>query len=151
MIFSVYDSNARRFDYYEAPGHSANYGARGTKYRALTQAPQGLSGASGGQYVGFAPEALVMPLPANAMPVGHGDEARGVIADVRRGGYVGEYAGAGSFGGLGSFDGLGEGEPTPPPPAVVAAPGVSFGQVIAAACVASIVGVLVQRAMNKKR
>lgn len=150
MIFSVYDSNARRFDYYEAPGYAANYGARGTKYRPLTQPPQGGLAGAGGQYVGFAPEALTMSLPSNAVPVGHGSEARGIVADVQRGGYTGEYAGvgAGSFGGL---SGLGEGEQPQPPPAVVAAPGVSFGQVVAAACVASIVGVLVQRAMNKKR
>jgi len=164
VIFSVFDPNARRFDYYEAPGHAANYGARGTKYRALTQPPQGgLAGPSGragpgggggAQAVGFAPEALAMRLPHSAMLVGHGDEARGIIAEAW-GHSGGGFSGAvdGYMGGYGvdlGLAGLGEGE-APPPPPVVAASGVSFGQVIVAACVASIVGVIVQRAFIKKK
>ncbi len=139
MIFSVFDHNARCFDYYEAPGTSANYGSRGTKHRPLTQAPQGALGGVGP--IGFAPEALALPLPASARPVGRGEQARGIIAVVPRGssqlhGFGGEpvLVAPGLSGALGEAE-----EPRS---------GVSLGQVIVAACVASVVGVVVQRALK---
>lgn len=149
MIFSVFDHNARCFDYYEAPGTAADFGARGTKYRPLTQGPQGpaakdlgLAGARPGErvVVGFSPEALAMPLPANARFVGRGDEARGVIAVVRRSQGVHMQAGYDAIDGLGS---------SPPENAIVCATTPTpFTRVVAAACIAAVVGVLVQRALK---
>ena len=142
MIFSVFDHNARCFDYYEAPGTSANYGARGTKYRALTQGVQGpaVSGglAGGGaarvQAIGFAPESLCLPLPSNAMPVGRGEQARGIIACVP----------SRSMAGLGATDV----SVTTGTDKVVVETQHSFGKIVVAACVAGVVGVLVQKALK---
>ncbi len=167
MIFSVFDHNARCFDYYEAPGTSANYGARGTKYRPLTQGPQGplaasmgLAGTPGDRVcVGFSPESLAMLLPANARPVGRGDQAKGIVAVVSRSQSrsvsTAGYDSVAGFGGLGSFDGLGVvaaigselGEDAPVPTSVAGE--TSFGRIIAAACVASVVGVVVQKLLKK--
>ena len=98
MMFSVWNYPARQYDYYQSPGNSKNYDARGTKYRALNQPPQGpleseifsgvgsmggarAQGAPGRRVaIGFAPEALAMKLPAQAQYVGSGSDARGVIA-----------------------------------------------------------------------
>lgn len=183
MIFSVFDHDARCYDYYEAPGTAASYGARGTKYRALTQGVQGprvsgLGGPSGGiTPIGFAPEALALALPSSARLVGRGSEARGVIAVAGRGGSYGSSeasrmssmwpASPGRFeeeGGtinafvnglaLGTYDmaGLGADEPTAAPvapvPVVVEAAPYPFGKVVAAAVIATLVGIGVQRLLK---
>lgn len=131
MIFSVYDNASKLFDYYEAPGNPSHYGARGQKYRALSQR-------GGLGEVGVVPEALGMVLPSNAVKVGSGVEARGMIAT--RGGVNGGGGGYASVDGLG---GLGEVEP--------ATPHHGFVHVVGAAVIASVVGVFVQRWMNKKK
>jgi hypothetical protein len=137
MIFSIFDHNARCFDYYEAPGTSKTYGSRGTKYRAPTQPPQGSPQLGG---IGYAPEALALPLPAGARQVGRGTQARGVIA-VKA---VRAQAAQSTVSGLGA-SGLGANE-------VVVEETVrqhqSFKHTLAAACVAAVVGVLVQRMLR---
>lgn len=140
MIFSVFDHHGRCFNYYEAPGTSKNYGSRGTKYRAPTQPPQGppqLSGAGRNiGPIGFAPESLALPLPSNARQIGRGQQARGIIATIRSE----------------SRDrGLGDATtPTGVSPGVVEVnvPRYPFGTTLAAACIAAVVGVLVQRMLR---
>lgn len=142
MIFSVYDNAAKRFDYYEAPGNSSHYGARGQKYRALSQAPQGPSGLGGVSIgaVGFAPEALGMVLPENAVRVGSGVEARGIIASRARS----SWSNVGGVDvGTGGLNGVGEVEP--------ATNRHTFMHVVGAAVVASVVGVFVQRWLNDEK
>jgi hypothetical protein len=140
MIFSVYDPYRRAFDYYEAPGTSASYGERGTRYRPLAGRPQ-LSGhiptAAGSErvVVGYLPEALVASLPQSARKVGSGSQARGIVA---------QPAGAE----LGQIE---QPNAVPPPPPVAAAGGVSFGQVVAASVLATVVGVFVQRALRERK
>ncbi len=197
MIFSVFNPAERCFDYYEAPGNSSNYGARGTKYRALHGAPQGPGPRDGIGCVGFAPESLALPLPNNARRVGTGTVARGIVAvrgEARGGGLgswrgwpagrapapqaparsgvmramgLGDYTTVGGppqlldpeLGAYGALVGLGDGElngvslgdvaeAVTVAPVDVVAPRLSLGQVVGAACVASIVGVLVQRALK---
>lgn len=135
MIFSVFDHHARQFDYYEAPGTSRNYGSRGTKYRALTQPVQGLGG------IGYAPESLALPLPENARRVGRGPSARGIVATVPR-----DVASA-------SLNGLGDSAPLPGAPVAPETIVVrsSFSQMVAAACIAAVVGVCVQRMLGSKK
>ncbi len=157
-MFSVFNYETKKFDYYEAPGTSSTYGARGTKYRPLSQAPSGppssgLGGSGGGiGLIGFAPEALGISLPRDARRVGSGNLAQGVVANR---GSRGSGASLASYNGpvgavtLGHFS-LGDAavEPTTSAPIVVKDPGISFGKVIGAACIASIVGVIVQRALK---
>ncbi len=152
MIFSVFDPHTRSYDYFEAPGTAVNYGARGTKYRPLSGAPQG----GGTGLVGFAPEALALTLPSNARSIGRGPTARGIIAVQHRqpqqqqqqqpqqqsqGQQTVELSGVPSA--VVASLGLGEVPTEAPTP-----PRYPFGQVLAAACVASIVGVLVQKALK---
>jgi hypothetical protein len=156
VIFSVWDVNARVYDYFEAPGTSADYGARGTKYRALRGAPSGpppgLGGFTAIGPIGFTPDSLAMPLPSNVRQVGRGKDARGVIAVHARG--VGDYVAIDNLAdyvavdnlGLAGFGDVGE---DPPVPVAVDPGGISFGQVVAASVVASVVGVFVQRALKK--
>jgi hypothetical protein len=155
MIFSVFDHHAKRFDYFEAPGTSVVFGARGTKYRALNQPPQGPlassmglggRGAASGDRVniGFAPEALAMELPANARQVGRGSDARGIIAvqDVVPRGFVSPTLNGTVWG----LDGhLGE-VPFGEEPTVIAK--TPFAQIVTAACVAAVVGVVVQKLLK---
>lgn len=148
MIFSVYNYAARVYDYYEAPGTSADYGLRGTKYRPLSQPPQGpLSGVGDVSIgpIGFAPESLALPLPRNARRVGTGQEARGVVAvSMPHPEYPARYEEhGGTISGLSGF-----GDVPPAPVEEVKVQGVSFGHVVAAACVASVVGVVVQRLLS---
>lgn len=148
MIFSVFDHHSRRWHYYEAPGTAVNYGSRGTKYRAPTQPPQG-SPTMGA--IGFAPESLGVPLPSNARRVGSGAFARGLVAAVPfRVGSNGlnglNGVDVGSLGSLGSVV-VGTDAPVQPGQTAVIVK-ATFGQTIAAACVAAVVGVLVQRALR---
>lgn len=149
MIFSVFDPHRRCFDYYEAPGTAVNYGARGTKYRPLSGKPD-LSGPVNGErlVVGYAAESLAMPLPQGARRVGSGNQARGLMAVVRGGARAGYGGGVSGSGGLAGVDVGDTGEPFPPPP--VAPGGVTFGQAIAASCVAAVVGVFVQKLLKDK-
>lgn len=171
MIFSVWNHANRNYDYFKAPGNSANYGARGTKYRPLNQPPQGpfesqlvgygAAGMGGARVqgppgrriaIGFTPEALALPLPLGAQRVGSGNEARGVIATQRsnvnaRAQGEGRYADVSGLGGLGEDGKTPDAEP-PPPPAIATARGVPFTQVVGAAVIASIVGVVVQKLLR---
>lgn len=153
MIFSVYDYASRAYDYYEAPGTSATYGLRGTKYRPLIQKPQGpLSGVGDTSIgpIGFAPEALALPLPRNAQRVGRGQEPRGVIAvNLPHPEYPARYEEhGGTISGLAGFGDVPVPEPASAPVADVKVEPVSFGHVVVAACVASVVGVIVQRLLS---
>lgn len=139
MIFSVFDHNTRSFDYFEAPGTSVNYGARGTRYRAPTQKP--ING------LGYMPESLALPLPPNARHVGSGSKAKGIIATR------GEVRLETALAGLSGADGV-----VAIATDALAEPGESvvllkspFAQTVAAACVAAVVGVVVQRALAPKR
>lgn len=76
MICSVYDTHRRCYDYYEVPGTAKDYGSRGQKYRTPTQQPQGNRTVG---LIGFAPEALALPLPPNAQHVGTGPHAKDII------------------------------------------------------------------------
>ncbi len=151
MIFSVFDDHARDWHYFEAPGTSATYGARGTKYRPLNGRPSGpssgLGGAGGIGPIGFTPEALAMALPSNARPVGKGSVARGVVAVVPRSGIRPAYpAQWEEWQGHGRDDAVaGLGDASAPP---VVVEGIPLSKVVFAACVASVVGVLVQKALK---
>jgi hypothetical protein len=149
MICSVYDPHRRCYDYFEVPGTAKDYGARGQKYRYPTQAPQGNQTVG---LIGFAPEALAMPLPSAAQPVGSGDVARGVIC------VVGRQQGLGGMPGnltLQTLTGLGSDAPTAPQ--VVsnierqAEATKHWGQVIGTAVVAGVVGVVVQQLLQPKK
>lgn len=150
MIFSVYNYASRSYDYYEGMGTSADYKLRGTRYRPLIQQPQGpLSGVGDVTIgpIGFAPEALALPLPKNVRRVGQGQQPRGVIAvDVPRPEYPSRYEERG--GTISGLNGLGD-APTALPVVDVKAEPISFGHVVAAACIASVVGVVVQRTLNE--
>ncbi len=149
MIFSVFNDNARCWEYFEAPGTSADYGARGTKYRPLngrpSGPPRGLAGAAGGGIgpIGFTPEALAMKLPPNVRRVGSGDVAHGVVAvrghNMRPASPSRWEEDGGTINGLG---GLGEDTAS----AVVE--GIPLSKVVFAACVASVVGVIVQKILK---
>ncbi len=184
MIFSVFDPFSRAFNYYEAPGNSNNYGARGTKYRQLHGKPQGPKGTLGDGSgrsigpIGFAPEALGVALPANAKQVGRGREARGIVAVVapqpeypsRYEEHGGTITGVGGLGAMAALSGghttrpggprggkvrtslnLGDAAsaPSPTDPSIVVTPTpISFGNVVVAACIASVVGVVVQKMLK---
>ena len=148
MIFSVFDPYRRTYDYYEAPGTSADYGLRGTKYRTLNGHPQGpvshaLSGGQSRTIIGFAPEALATRLPEDARRVGSGREARGAIA-VASGAMSGFSSGF--AGGSGGIAGLGEVAPATKDESSLNV--VGFGEVVLAGVIASIVGVLVQKVIS---
>lgn len=148
MICSVYDTHRRCYDYYEVPGTAKDYGSRGQKYRAPTQSPQG-STACGA--IGFAPEALALPLPTNAQHVGTGEHAKGIICTPGNR----ALAPLGAVMPMNVTDlaltglaGLGETQ------IVEVEKKHSWSHIIAAAAVAGTVGVLVQRALGagaKKR
>lgn len=160
MIFSVFNDNARCWEYFEAPGTSANYGARGTKYRPLNGRPSGPprgglgGGGSGIGPIGFTPESLAMALPSSARPVGHGSEARGVIAVVPKSGIRpahpaqwDEWQGqgrdpSGVVNGLGAADSAADSAPP------VQEEGIPLSKIVFAACVASVVGVIVQKILK---
>lgn len=166
MIFSVFDQNARVYDYFEATGTSADYGSRGTKYRPLNAPPQGplassMSGMNGARIqappgervaIGFAPEALALPLPKNARKVGRGSKARGVIAvPMPTKSADPWYDEGGRSASVHGLAGLGEersDQPATAPAAVVVTTETPFGKVIAAACIASVVGVFVQKVLK---
>ncbi len=137
MIFSVYDHNSRCFNYFEAPGTGATYGVQGTKYRQLSQQP--LSG------LGFAPEALVPPLPVSARPIGRGTVARGIMARMGGSEGLGDYTPPTLIAPV--LGGLGEAPAVCPP----CDDGPKFMDMVAAASIAAVVGVVVQRAMKKGR
>lgn len=153
MICSVYDPHRRCYDYYEVPGTSKDYGARGTKYRPPTQPPQGSKLGA----IGFAPEALALPLPQPAQHVGSGDLARGIICVLPPGGVqkpsLGSMpvnltdrslTGTQSLYALNGLDGLGE------TTIIEKERPHSWEHVIGAAVVAGVVGVLVQKFMKSK-
>lgn len=163
MIFSVYNYDTKRYDYFEAPGTRADYDGRGTKYRPLSQKPQGpspgLSGPGAGiGLVGFAPEALGFPLPQNAHRVGSGELAKGCVAcrnydpSMVRGALQGISPNRAqdrrAVRLLSGLEGFGETVPVPPQTEQIEVVSPSFGRVIAASCIAAIVGVLVQRALS---
>jgi len=199
VIFSVFDHDERRFHYYEAPGTSAKYDSRGTKYRALSQGPQGplaasVTGLGGGGgragervCIGFAPEALAIKLPSNARRVGSGNVARGIVASRVGGGgglsgfgavhhapYAERFQGArprmhdteirpaypgkyeeevcGVCGtGLGDVLASTATAPTSPSETNLVVTKTAFGQTVLAATIAAVVGVFVQRALNKRK
>ena len=68
MLYSVWNSGAQRYDYYQAPG----------QLRDGVFAPN--AQLSGGGELGLAPDDAARPLPAGATLVGHGELAQGVIA-----------------------------------------------------------------------
>ena len=140
QVFSVFDPYARKYNYFAGPGNSANYGARGTKFRALTQQPSGNKEMGP---IGFAPEALALALPSTVRRVGSGFEARGIVAVPSVGA---------SVGGLGRVPvlvaptlGLGLG-PTLVDDVVVVKS--SFGAMVAAAAIAAVVGAVVTRMLR---
>lgn len=150
MIVSVYSYTKKMFDYYEVPGAYD----RSTRYRALTQKPQG-SPQMGG--VGYAPEALGVPLPPGARQVGTGKEARGIVAFDPRpvsartpvamspsSPSTWEESVAG-FGGPG-LHGVGATDVVE-----VQTRSTPFVQVVAASSIAAVVGVIVTRALSKKK
>lgn len=153
MIVSCYDYRLKLWHYYEVPG---TYD-RSTRYRALTQKPQGSRELGG---IGYAPEALGVPLPPGARQVGTGREARGIVAfDPRPASaalgtmsvpmtpsmpsqWEETMAGAsvGTLGGMGATDVV-----------EVQTRSTPFIQVVAASSIAAVVGVIVTRALSKKK
>lgn len=155
MICSVYDPARRIYSYYDCPGTPRDHGITGTKFRKPNRAPDLCPSLGAQATIGFAPEALAFILPPGAQPIGTGTRPRGVIA-VRAGGnpamaMFADKGGSGpalrgdEFAGLGSI-----GEPvtlpTNPPIEIEVKP--NYGQAILAACVAGVVGVLVQKALK---
>jgi hypothetical protein len=151
MICSVYDPHRRCYDYYEVPGTSKDYGARGTKYRPPTQGPQGSKLGA----IGFAPEALALPLPQPAQHVGSGDLAKGIICTLPGGGAM-QKANLGSMpvdvtdrsltGTQSMYALSGLGETT----IIEKEKPHSWEHVIGAAVVAGVVGVVVQKLLKAK-
>lgn len=147
MIVSIYDYKAKLFHYFEVPGQYD----RSTRYRALNQKPQGSKELGG---IGYAPEALGIPLPSGARQVGTGKEARGMVGFDPRGPRAAvpmapsspstwEENRVGMLGGMTSTGATDVVE--------VQTRSTPFVQVVAAACVASIVGVVVNRALSKRK
>lgn len=138
MICSVYDTHRRCYDYYEVPGTAKDYGARGQKYRPPTQPLQGNRTVGA---IGFAPEALAMPLPSSAQHVGTGTMAKGIIC-------TGGNRALAALGAIPadvtdrSLTGLGE------TTVIEREKPHSWGHVVAAAVVAGVAGVLVQKMLK---
>ena len=78
LTYSVFDYDTKSYNYFQAPGSP----------------PRGQRAVSGRGEHGLSPEALLAPLPSNAVSIGSGKEPRGILA--RRGG--------GSLAGLGMFE-----------------------------------------------
>jgi len=151
MICSVYDSQRRIYTYYECPGVARDYGARGTKFRMPNRPPEPSPGLGTSATIGFSPDALAIVLPQGAQPVGTGTRAKGVIAVPQGGDIVDSMLTQQGGGGpalRGALAGLGESAPTQAPDQTKIEIRSSLGQVIFAACVASIVGAFVQRALK---
>lgn len=151
MICSVYDPSRRIYSYYECAGTPRDHGIVGTKFRKPNRAPDPSPALGDAVTLGFAPEALAFVLPRDAQPIGTGTRARGVIA-VRAGGdpVAAMFADKGGSGPAlrGALSGIGEPVtlPTNPPIEIEVKPNI--GQAILAACVAGVVGVLVQKALK---
>jgi hypothetical protein len=146
MICSVYDSQRRIYTYYQCPGTARDYGARGTKFRIPNRPPEPSPGLGASATIGFAPDALAIVLPEGARPIGTGTHAKGVIAVPQGGDIVDSLLTQQGGGGpalRGALAGLGD---------TVVDEKIevksNLGQVVFAACVASIVGVFVQRALK---
>lgn len=154
MICSVYDPARRIYSYYDCPGTARDHGIVGTKFRAPNRPPEMCPGLGAQVSIGFSPEALAFVLPPGAQPIGTGTRPQGVIA-VRAGGdpVAAMLADKGGSGPAlrGALAGLGDiGEPvtlptTPPTEIEVKS---NLGQVVFAACVASVVGVVVQKVLK---
>lgn len=162
MIFSVFNDHSRDWQYFEGPGTSANYGSRGTKYRPLHGRPSGPSNLGGSSRglgpIGFVAESLAVPLPSNVRPIGRGTVARGIVAVVPRTGvrpaypaqweeWAGNTPPSGRLEGLAGTDGT-DGTDGSDVPAGTGSAGIPLSKVIVAACVASVVGVIVQRMLR---
>lgn len=151
MICSVYDPSRRIYSYYECPGTPREHGITGTKFRAPNRLPDPCHALGANVTIGYAPEALAFVLPAGAQPIGTGTRPRGVIA-VRAGGdpIAAMFADKGGSGPAlrGHLAGIGEPTtlPTNPPIEIEVKP--NLGQAVLAACVAGVVGVLVQKALK---
>ena len=154
MICSVYDPARRIYSYYDCPGTARDHGIVGTKFRSPNRPPELCPGLGAQVTIGFSPEALAFILPPGAQPIGTGTRARGVIA-VRAGGdpvaaMLADKGGSGPAlrGALAGIGDMGEPVtlPTNPPVEIEVKPNI--GQAILAACVAGIVGVLVQKALK---
>lgn len=155
MICSVYDPSRRIYSYYDCVGTARDHGITGTKFRKPNRAPDMCPGLGVQATIGFAPEALAFILPPGAQPVGSGTRPRGVIA-VRAGGdpaaaMFADQGGSGPAlrgGILAGFGDVGEAVvlPTTPPVEIGIRP--KLGQVVLAACVASVVGVFVQKVLK---
>lgn len=158
MICSVYDPSRRVYSYYECAGTPRDHGVTGTKFRKPNRPPDPCPGLGAQATIGFTPEALAFVLPPGAQPIGTGTRPRGVIA-VRAGGdpVAAMFADQGGSGPAlrgameGALAGIGDvGEPVtlPTNPPVEVEVKTNLGQTVLAACVAGIVGVLVQRAFK---
>lgn len=160
MICSVYDPARRIYTYYQCPGTPRDNGVKGTKFRMPNRPPELSPGLGAQATIGYAPEALALVLPPGAVPVGTGTRPKGVIA-VRPGEDLSAalYADQGGSGPAlrGEIAGFGEAPAAPvtlPSPAATTPEPVTvevktnFAQVVFAACVASVVGVMVQRALR---
>lgn len=158
MICSVYDPARRIYSYYDCPGTARDHGIVGTKFRKPNRPPEMCPGLGAQVTIGFSPEALAFVLPQGAQPIGTGTRPQGVIA-VRAGGdpSAAMYADQGGSGPAlrgaleAALAGIGDvGEPvtlpTNPPTEVEVKS--NLGQVVFAACVASVVGVVVQKVLK---
>lgn len=152
MICSVYDSARRIYTYYECPGPARAHGVTGTKFRAPNRPPEMSPSLGANATIGFTPDALALVLPPGATPIGTGTRPRGVIA-VTAGGnplkaFMADKGGSGPAL-RGALAGLGEAPtvlPTNPPTQIEVKS--NLAQVVFAACVASVVGVMVQKALR---
>jgi len=157
MIFSVFNDQAREWQYFEGPGTSADYGSRGTKYRPLHGRPSGPSNLGGSSRglgpIGFVAESLAVPLPSNVRPIGRGTVARGIVAVVPRTGIRPAYPAqweewTGNTPPSGRLDGRVEGLAGTEETVTAVPTGIPLSKVIVAACVASVVGVIVQKMLR---
>ena len=157
MICSVYDSSRRIYTYYECAGTPRDHGVTGTKFRQPNRAPDPCPRLGAAKTIGFSPEALAFVLPPGAQPVGTGTRPRGVIA-VRAGGdpVAAMFADKGGSGpalrgalaGIGDFGDVGEPVTLPTKPPIEIEVKQNLTQTVLAACVAGVVGVLVQRVLK---
>jgi hypothetical protein len=154
MICSVYDSARRIYTYYECPGSARDNGVTGTKFRKPNRPPELSPGLGANATIGFCPDALALVLPPGATPIGTGTRPKGVIA-VRAGGdplkaFMADKGGSGPAlrGALAGLGTVGDTItlPTDPPTEIDVKP--NLGQVVFAACVASVVGAIVQRVLR---
>lgn len=81
MTYSVFDYDTKSYNYFQAPG-SPPRGQRSVSGRSSEH--------------GMSPEALLEPLPPNAVFVGTGKEPRGILARKEISGGLGSYEDGGS-------------------------------------------------------